>query len=228
MPRESKANRKSRAGRILAELHRLYPDADCSLDHRGPLQLLVATILSAQCTDERVNKVTPGLFKQFPDAEAFAEADLPAIEKAIKSTGFYRNKAKSIRAACRDIVEKHGGRVPDTLEELTELAGVGRKTANVVLGVAYGKAVGVVVDTHVGRLSQRMKLTAHKDPVKIEKDLMECIEQTEWIFVSHAMILHGRQVCSARKPDCSACTLADKDLCPAAYSFPHNKGEKQS
>jgi endonuclease III len=192
---------------VIEQLQELYPDARCALDFRTPLELLVATILSAQCTDERVNKVTPALFASYPDAAAFAAADPAALEKAIHSTGFFRNKAKSIREACADIVAKHGGQVPRTLEDLTALRGVGRKTANVVLGNAYG-VPGVVVDTHVTRLSHRLGLTNETDPVKIEFALMPLVPRELWTLFSHWLILHGRAVCNARKPLCSQCPLA--------------------
>ena len=192
---------------VLEQLRELYPDAKCALDFRSPLELLVATILSAQCTDERVNKVTPALFAAYPDASALAAADPAALEKAIHSTGFFRNKAKSIREASADIVAKHGGQVPRTLEDLTALRGVGRKTANVVLGNAYG-VPGVVVDTHVTRLSHRLGLTNETDPVKIEFALMPLVPRELWTLFSHWLILHGRAVCNARKPLCSQCPLA--------------------
>ena len=192
---------------VIEQLQELYPDAKCALDFRSPLELLVATILSAQCTDERVNKVTPALFAAYPDAAAFAAADPGALEKAIHSTGFFRNKAKSIREASADIVAKHGGNVPRTLEELTALRGVGRKTANVVLGNAYG-IPGVVVDTHVTRLSHRLGLTNETDPVKIEFALMPLVPRELWTLFSHWLILHGRAVCNARKPLCGRCPLA--------------------
>jgi len=192
---------------VIEQLQELYPDARCALDFRTPLELLVATILSAQCTDERVNKVTPALFATYPDAAAFAAADPAALEKAIHSTGFFRNKAKSIREASADIVSKHGGQVPRTLEELTALRGVGRKTANVVLGNAYG-IPGLVVDTHVTRLSHRLGLTNETDPVKIEFALMPLVPRELWTLFSHWLILHGRAVCNARKPLCSQCPLA--------------------
>jgi len=192
---------------VIEQLQELYPDAKCALDFRTPLELLVATILSAQCTDERVNKVTPALFATYPDAAAFAAADPAALEKAIHSTGFFRNKAKSIREASADIVAKHGGQVPRTLEDLTALRGVGRKTANVVLGNAYG-VPGVVVDTHVTRLSHRLGLTNETDPVKIEFALMPLVPKERWTLFSHWLILHRRAVCNARKPLCSQCPLA--------------------
>jgi endonuclease-3 len=192
---------------VIEQLRELYPDAKCALDFRSPLELLVATILSAQCTDERVNKVTPALFAAWPDAAALAGADPVALEKAIHSTGFFRNKAKSIREASADIVAKHGGQVPRTLDELTALRGVGRKTANVVLGNAYG-IPGIVVDTHVTRLANRLGLTRETDPVKIEFALMPLVPQELWTLFSHWLILHGRAICNARKPLCSQCPLA--------------------
>lgn len=213
--RTSAAAEAARIGQILDALDRLYPDAHCELvGWQTPLQLLVAVILSAQCTDERVNKVTPALFARFPDARAFAAADVLEIEKLIHSTGFYRNKAKHIREACKKIVEKHGGQVPQTVKELTALPGVARKTANVVLGTAFGIASGVVVDTHIGRLSARLGMTTHSDPKKIEQDLMQAWPQGRWIMAGHRLIWHGRRVCSARKPHCDRCDLVP--LCPSA------------
>ncbi len=197
-----------RVSAVLEQLRELYPEAHCALDFRTPLQLLVATILSAQCTDERVNKVTPTLFETYPDAAAFAAADPAALEKAIHSTGFFRNKARAIREACADIIAMHGSQVPRTLEELTALRGVGRKTANVVLGNAYGINTGIVVDTHVTRLSNRLGLTNETDAVKIEFALMPLVPRESWTLVAHWLILHGRAVCNARKPRCSACALA--------------------
>jgi endonuclease III len=191
---------------LLAALDALYPDAKCALDHRNPLELLIATILSAQCTDERVNRVTPALFARFPDAKSFAAATPEELETLIRSTGFFRNKARSIRECCAAIVAKHGGEVPRTLEELTALPGVGRKTANVVLGNAYG-IPGLVVDTHVTRLAHRLGLTREKDAVKIEFALMPIVPRERWTRFSHWLILHGRRVCIARKPRCSACAL---------------------
>ncbi|MBA3484867.1 MAG: endonuclease III [Pirellulales bacterium] len=203
---------KRRALKVVRLLKKEDPDAVCALVHHSPFELLVATILSAQCTDERVNMVTPGLFKKYPDPAAFAAAPLPAIEKAIQSAGFFRNKAKSIKACSIALVENHGGDVPQDLESLVELAGVGRKTANVVLGVAFNKATGVVVDTHVGRLSRRLGLTAHDDAVKVEADLMQLLPKKEWIGFSHRMIYHGRRVCIARKPKCDQCVMLS--FCP--------------
>jgi len=196
-----------RVAHVLGILEGLYPAAMTELDFHSPLQLLIATILSAQCTDERVNMVTPVLFAKFPDAPALAGASQGEIEEIIRSTGFYRNKATSIRACCADIVSKHGGEVPRTMDELTALRGVGRKTANVVLGNAFG-IPGLVVDTHVTRLSNRLGLTNEKDAVKIEHALMPIVPEDKWTVFSHWLILHGRQVCNARKPKCSICPLA--------------------
>ncbi len=202
---------RERVPLLMAALARLYPETGTALTHRDPLQLVIATILSAQCTDKRVNQVTPALFERFRTAEEFATAKLRDIQRYIKSTGFFRNKAKFIRAVCQAIVKRHGGRVPGTLEELVKLPGIGRKTANVVLGDGFG-VPGITVDTHVGRLSRRLGLTLHTDPVKVERDLMRLIPQPEWTRFSHRLILHGRQVCKARKPRCAECGLAD--LCP--------------
>jgi endonuclease-3 len=206
-PKRLSAPDPVRVRAVIEQLQELYPVAKCALDFRTPLELLVATILSAQCTDERVNKVTPALFAAYPDAAAFARADQASLERAIHSTGFFRNKAKSIREACADIVAKHRGEVPRTLEDLTALRGVGRKTANVVLGNAYG-IPGLVVDTHVTRLSHRLGLTNETDPVKIEFALMPLVPREQWTRFSHWLILHGRAVCNARKPLCSQCPLA--------------------
>jgi endonuclease-3 len=200
-----------RARRIVRLLAKQYPDAHCALHHDTPLQLLIATILSAQCTDARVNLVTPALFARYPDAKAFAGAEPGELETAIQSTGFFRNKARNILACCKALVEKHGGNVPATMENLVPLPGVGRKTANVILGTAFG-VPGITVDTHVGRLSRRMGLTTEEDPTKVERDLMQLIPKKEWTMFSHRMIFHGRQVCHARQPNCSGCRLA-KD-CP--------------
>ncbi|MCE9626837.1 MAG: endonuclease III [Candidatus Eisenbacteria bacterium] len=193
---------------LIEGLRELYPDAKCALDFSTPLQLLIATILSAQCTDERVNKVTPVLFARWPDAAALAQAELADIESVIHSTGFFRNKAKSIKEACSDLVEKYAGQVPRDLEQLVALRGVGRKTANVVLGNAYGINSGVVVDTHVTRLSNRLGLTTESDAVKIEFALQPLVPQEWWTLFSHWLILHGRAVCNARKPMCSQCPLS--------------------
>lgn len=219
--KESLGARKIRAEKIVAELDRLYPDAECALTHKSALELLVATILSAQCTDERVNKVTPALFKRYASARAFAEADVTELEMLIQSTGFFRNKAKSIIGAGRVIKEKFGGDVPDNMDALLTLPGVARKTANVILGTWFGKNVGVVVDTHIGRLAHRLGLSWRsrdtKDAVKIELDLMEVLPKDAWTSAGHGLIHHGRQVCGARKPECDACTLAP--LCPSSHTF---------
>lgn len=207
------AAKKHRALEILVRLKRLYPDATCSLDYETPVQLLVATILSAQCTDERVNKVTPELFRRFPDASALASAEPSEIEELVKSTGFYRNKSKNIQAACHMIVTQYSGEVPQLMEELLKLPGVARKTANVVLAHAYGINAGVTVDTHVKRLSNRLGLTEHSDPVRIERDLIELLPQPDWENWSIRLIYHGRAVCMARNPACERCLLAD--LCPS-------------
>lgn len=196
-----------RVSAILDVLAKTYPNVECALHHSSPWELLVATILSAQCTDARVNIVTPELFRLFPTPKAFAEASLPAIEEAIRSTGFYRNKAKSISGAAKRLISVYKGKVPETMEELLTLPGVARKTANVVLGVAYKKAVGVVVDTHVSRITQRLQLTTETTPEKIEQDMMKILPQSRWIAFSHEIIHHGRQVCIARKPKCVDCTL---------------------
>jgi len=196
-----------RIAAILQRLAEAYPNVECALHHRNAWELMVATILSAQCTDARVNMVTPGLFKKFPTPTDFAHAPLVEIEEQIRSTGFYHNKAKSLNGAARRLVSEYSGKVPQTMEELLTLPGVARKTANVVLGVAFQKAVGVVVDTHVLRLSRRLELTKATEPIQVEKDLMKIIPQDHWIAFSHEMIHHGRQVCIARKPRCIDCTL---------------------
>jgi endonuclease III len=212
MPMATK--KQERAGEILVLLKRMYPKAKCTLDYTNPFELLIATILSAQSTDVRVNIVTKSLFRKYANAAAFAAAAQPAMERDIRQTGFFRNKAKAVIAASKSIMEKHGGEVPRTMEELTALPGVGRKTANVVLGNAFNLPVGVVVDTHVTRVSGRLGLTAHSDPVKIEQDLMKLIPQKEWTVFSHRLIAHGRQICVARKPKCRECFL--NDVCPSA------------
>lgn len=211
----NKLNKKQRALTILSELKKLYPDATCSLNYATPVQLLVATILSAQCTDERVNKVTPELFTKFPDAPALANADREELENLIRSTGFYRNKAKNIQGACHKIVTQFEGKVPQTMEELLQLPGVARKTANVVLAHGFGIIEGVTVDTHVKRLSKRLGLTKNTEPVKIEQDLMKLLPQPDWENYSIRIIYHGRAVCKARKPNCDECQLAL--LCPAIF-----------
>ncbi len=212
MPRSSK--RKQKALELLSRLEQLYPDATCSLNYETPVQLLVATILSAQCTDERVNLVTPALFAQFPNAALMAGAEREEIETLVRSTGFYRNKAKHIQQACHKIVTDFGGEVPQQMELLLTLPGVARKTANVVLAHAFGINAGVTVDTHVKRLTNRLGLTKHQEPVKIERDLMGLIPQADWENWSIRLIYHGRAVCMARKPSCDSCTLVD--LCPSA------------
>ncbi len=201
-----------RVAKITAVLKKAYPEAKCSLEHGDPLQLLIATILSAQCTDERVNKVTPALFRKYRGARAFAESPPGELEQDIRSTGFFNNKAKSIRGACRVILEKHGGRVPETMDELLELPGVARKTANVVLGNGFGKNEGVVVDTHVTRLSRRMGMTRQKTPEKIEVALMKLVPREDWALFSHLLIHHGRGPCDARKPECAGCCV--EKWCP--------------
>jgi endonuclease-3 len=204
---------KAWARTIVRRLHGEYPDCRCALTHGNPYELIVATILSAQCTDEMVNRVTPALFRRYPTPAALAKARLPAVEKLIKSTGFFRNKAKSIVGMAKKVVADYGGQVPRTMEELLTLPGVARKTANVVLGVAYGLAEGVVVDTHVHRLSRRLGLTREEDPRKIERDLMALLPRSDWIDVGHLLIWHGRRVCTARKPLCARCVLSDR--CPS-------------
>jgi endonuclease-3 len=207
MFRKSLQARTARLKKIIAALDRTYPEAHCELNHTDPLQLLIATILSAQCTDKRVNIVTPDLFKKYRSASDFADAPAAELEQAIKSTGFFRNKAKNIQNCCRKLVEQHGGEVPRTMDELHALAGVGRKTANVVLGNAFGINAGVVVDTHVTRLSRRLGLTSRQTPEKIEKDLMALAPRKQWALFSHLLIWHGRRRCSARKPDCANCEV---------------------
>ncbi|HEY5915426.1 MAG TPA: endonuclease III [Verrucomicrobiae bacterium] len=212
MPRESNDVKTARLRKITAGLRRTYPDAHCELNFSNPLELLIATILSAQCTDKRVNLVTAELFRKYPSAAAYASAPAAELERAIKSTGFFRNKTKSIRTCCTALVEKHGGAVPGTMEELIELGGVGRKTANVVLGNAFNVNVGIVVDTHVARLSRRLGLTRQTDPAKIEDDLMRLVPRDQWTQFSHWLIWHGRRRCYARKPDCAGCEI--QSLCP--------------
>jgi endonuclease-3 len=218
--RKPKAHRGSPAGRraslALRRLKKTYPDSSCSLVHDSPFRLLAATILSAQCTDVMVNKVTPGLFAAYPDAAAMARADQEKLQLLIRPTGFYRNKAASLIACSRAIVEQHGGEVPKTMEELTALRGVARKTANVVLGNAFGRNIGVVVDTHVKRLSTRLGFSSQSNPDRIEQDLMPLFPKKDWALLSHLLIDHGRAVCPSRKPKCGECVLAD--ICPSAES----------
>jgi len=208
------AERKTRARKIIARLKKEYPDATCALHHTNALELVVATILSAQCTDARVNLVTPHLFAKYRTAAAYAAADPRVLEQEIQSTGFFRNKTKSIIGMAQALVERHGGEVPQTMDELTALPGVGRKTANVILGTWFRKNEGIVVDTHVHRLTHLLKLARQDDPVKIEQELMEIVPRDDWTWFSHTLILHGRQVCIARRPRCGDCVL--NRLCPSS------------
>jgi endonuclease-3 len=201
------AERQARVKKILAGLDKMYPSATCALHHSNAWELLVATILSAQCTDKRVNEVTPGLFRKYPTIQDFANASQPEVAQDIRSTGFFNNKSKSVIGAARKILSDFGGKVPETIEELLTVPGAARKTANVVLGTAFGIASGVVVDTHVQRISRRLDLTKQTDPVKIEKDLMKIIPEAKWILFSHQIILHGRALCVARSPRCGECSL---------------------
>ncbi len=209
-----KTDKKRTAAEVVKRLKKEYPDAHCALNHTNAFELLVATILSAQCTDDRVNIVTAELFRKYPSPRDFAELSQEELAFELKSVNFFNNKAKSIRAASERIIEHFGGRVPETMEELLSLAGVARKTANVVLGNAFGVASGVVVDTHVLRLSQRLGLTDETTPEKIEKDLMDLLPKKDWVMFPHWLIYHGRQVCNARKPKCETCVL--EDICPAS------------
>jgi endonuclease-3 len=214
LPRESPAARRRRATRLAAAIQRAYPDAGCTLVHRDPVELLVATILSAQCTDERVNALTPSLFGRYPGAAAFAAADLAELESAVRPTGFFRNKARAIRDACRQLVAEHGGRVPREMEALVALPGVGRKTANVLRAACFSEPA-IIVDTHVGRLARRLALTPDADPERIERDLMALLPRKVWSRFSHGLILHGRRVCKARRPRCEGCAVATD--CPSAF-----------
>jgi endonuclease-3 len=209
---------RAHADEVLRRLEATYPDAKCALDYRTPLELLVATILSAQCTDKRVNMVTPALFEAYPTAQSLAGAPRERIEELIKSTGFFRNKAKSIAGMARALEDRHGGQVPSSMEELVKLPGVGRKTANVVLGNAFHRNEGIVVDTHVGRVSLRLGLTSQTDPVKVEQDLMPLFPREKWTQLAHLLIDHGRAICDARAPRCGICPL--RDICPAARVEP--------
>jgi endonuclease-3 len=209
-----KSEQKQRTRKIIRLLRKQYPEAHCSLNHSSPLELLIATILSAQCTDERVNIVTSDLFRKYRSAPDYLNAPLEELEQDIRSTGFFHNKAKSIQGTCRMIIERFEGRVPDRFEDLLELPGVARKTANVVMGNAFGVASGVVVDTHVSRLSQRLGLSGHENPEKIERDLIELVPKKDWVDFSHLLIYHGRNVCKARLPQCSECVL--ERLCPSS------------
>jgi endonuclease-3 len=217
MRRESKEALKRRCGRIIAILKKEYPQARTRLEHADALQLLIATILAAQCTDDRVNVVTKGLFSKYRTAADFAAADQAQLEEEVRTTGFFRNKAKNIRAAAAKIVNEFSGKVPDTMEGLLALPGVARKTANIVLGNAFGKNEGIAVDTHVIRLAGRLGLSKHDDPVKIEQDLMPIVPREDWTVFTHLLIFHGRAVCTARKPDCPPCKL--NKLCPSALTF---------
>ena len=213
---QASAAERQRAEQIVAGLRQLYPDAKCSLDFTTPLELLVATMLSAQCTDERVNQVTKSLFTKYRSAQDYASADPETLEQDVKQAGFYRNKAKHIREAAQMLVERYGGEVPQAMDELIALPGVARKTANVVMGNAYGVVEGVVVDTHVGRLARRLGLTESEDPVRVEQDLMALAPQRDWLDLSHMLIMHGRAICQARKPLCAECSLAP--LCPTGQA----------
>jgi endonuclease-3 len=219
--RESAAARRERASRILATLRKTYPEADCALRHGSALELLVATILSAQCTDERVNQVTPDLFRRYPDVNAFADAKPDELEAMIRSTGFFRNKTRSLIGMATTVRDEFAGQIPDTMERLLRLPGVARKTANCVLGTWFGKSAGIVVDTHVGRLARRLRLLTtardEKDAVRIEQDLMELFPRRSWTYLAHALIHHGRSICQARKPQCAICELAPD--CPSAGEF---------
>ena len=218
MPRESNQARVERLNEIITALRAAYPNAHCELNFKTPIELLIATILSAQCTDKRVNLVTPVLFNKYRSAADFAAAPIAELEEAIRTTGFFRNKAKNIKACCRKLIESHGGQVPKTMEELTRLDGVGRKTANVVLGNAFDINVGIVVDTHVARLSQRLGLTRETTPEKIEQALMTMVPREHWTLFSHWLIWHGRRRCFARNPDCANCEI--RASCPSAGKFP--------
>ena len=212
--RESKSQLKERTEKIIKLLKRAHPDAKCALHHSNAFELLIATILSAQCTDERVNKVTADLFRKYRKPEDYLKVPATELQEDIRTTGFFRNKTKSIQGACKILVEEFDDEVPQSMEELLKLPGVARKTANVVLGVAYGKAEGVVVDTHVSRLSHRLKLTRHKDAVKIERELMEIVPRKNWIEFAHLLIFHGRRICKARRPLCEQCVV--EELCPSS------------
>jgi endonuclease-3 len=224
MPCETNEAQAARTQQIIARLREAYPHAHCELNFSNPLELLIATILSAQCTDKRVNIVTADLFKQYRSAADLAKADPTELEQAVKTAGFYRNKARNIKACCQSLVKMHGGQVPQTMAELIELGGVGRKTANVVLGNAFDLNVGVVVDTHVGRLSIRLGLTNETDPIKVEQALMKLVPQTEWTLFSHLLIWHGRRRCYARNPDCPNCEV--KNLCPKIGVKNNNRATK--
>jgi endonuclease-3 len=211
---ETKDDKKKRTRTIIARLKKAYPDARCSLNHSNPLELLIATILSAQCTDERVNIVTADLFRKYRSCEDYVNLEPAELEREIHSTGFFRNKTRSIQGACKKLIEEHGGQVPSDVDQLLALPGVARKTANVVLGNAFGIASGVVVDTHVSRISKLLGLTKQTQPEKIEKDLMELVPKKDWIDFSHLLIYHGRKVCKARRPECERCNI--EPYCPSS------------
>ena len=214
MSRETAAEKKARARKIVGRLERAYPGATCALDHSSALELVVATILSAQCTDARVNQVTPALFAKYRSAAEYASADPAVLQREIQSTGFFRNKTRSLIGMAQALVERHGGQVPDTMDALTKLPGVGRKTANVILGTWFGKNEGVVVDTHVHRITRLLKLTRQNTPEKIERDLMEILPRDKWTVFSHMIILHGRKICIARRPRCESCVI--NRWCPSS------------
>jgi len=214
MPRESASARRQRVGTVMERLRSTYPEAHCELRFSNPLELLIATILSAQCTDKQVNIVTEDLFQKYRSASDYAQADPETLANDVRRIGLFRNKARNIQSCCRVLVEQHGGQVPQSMEALVALDGVGRKTANVVMGNAFGIQSGIVVDTHVARLSQRLRLSAHSQPEKIEQDLMQWVVPTDWTLFSHWLIWHGRRRCGARSPECSACEI--RDLCPSA------------
>jgi endonuclease-3 len=216
--KETVAQKRVRTHKVIERLKAAYPDAHCSLNYTSPLELLVATVLSAQCTDERVNMVTKALFKKYLRARDYAEAPAGQLEEDIRSTGFYRNKAKALRACCAELVQRYEGEVPADMAVLVQLPGIGRKTANVILGNAFEQAEGIVVDTHVRRLAGRLGLSTHTDPDKIERDLMTLVPREDWIIVSHLFILHGRKICAARAPKCVICPI--NDLCPSAKLSP--------
>jgi len=216
MPREKLSDKIVRAGKCVKLLKKSYPEVNCTLGYKTVHQLMVATILSAQCTDERVNMVTPILFRKYSSVEDFARAELKKLANDIRSTGFYNNKAKAIKLSAQQLLERHNGKIPQTLSELTKLTGVGRKTGSVILGAGFGLAEGIVVDTHVFRISRRLGFTIKKDAVKVERDLMKIIPEKDWIIYSNLMIFHGRTICKARKPECAKCSLSS--LCPSAVN----------
>ena len=218
------ASARERVGKIVRLLRRHYPQARTALEFRSPFQILVATILAAQCTDARVNTITPGLFRKYPTAGDLARADREELEREIRPAGFFRNKAKSLLGASRRIADEYGGVVPDTMGELLTLPGVARKTANIVLSAGFGKAEGIAVDTHARRLSGRLGLTRHDDPVKIERDLLALVPRKDWLDFNFLLVEHGRALCPARKPRCAECFLSD--LCPSAAAFPEGKGAR--